>query len=56
LKELKQRHLFVPRGTKVPAEIAAVCEANVDVALIEKHWDRGQARIRPVLAHKRFGY
>jgi hypothetical protein len=32
LKELKQRHLFVPRGTKVPAEIAAVCEANVDVA------------------------
>ncbi|WP_382228705.1 hypothetical protein, partial [Hydrogenophaga atypica] len=36
LKELKQRHLFVPRGTKVPAEIAAVCEANVDVALIEK--------------------
>ncbi len=24
LKELKQRHLFVPRGTKVPAEIAAV--------------------------------
>ncbi len=39
LKELKQRHLFVPRGTKVPAEIATVCEANVDVALIEKHWD-----------------
>lgn len=39
LKELKQRHLFVPRGTKVPAEIAAVCEANVDVALIEEHWD-----------------
>ncbi|WP_225785506.1 Tn3-like element IS1071 family transposase [Xenophilus sp. Marseille-Q4582] len=39
LKELKQRHLFVPRGTNVPAEIAAVCEANVDVALIEKHWD-----------------
>ena len=39
LKELKQRHLFVPRGAKVPAEIAAVCEANVDVALIEKHWD-----------------
>ena len=39
LKELKQRHLFVPRRAKVPAEIAAVCEANVDVALIEKHWD-----------------
>jgi TnpA family transposase len=39
LKELKQRHLFVPRGTKIPAEIATVCEANVDIALIEKHWD-----------------
>jgi TnpA family transposase len=39
LKELKQRHLFVPRGTKVPSEIAAVCEANVDIALIEKNWD-----------------
>ncbi len=39
LKDLKQRHLFVPRGTKVPTEIAAVCEANVDIALIEKHWD-----------------
>jgi TnpA family transposase len=39
LKELKQRHLFVPRGTKVPTEIAAVCEANVDIALIEEHWD-----------------
>jgi len=39
LKELKQRHLFVPRGTQVPDEIKAVCEANVDVALIEKHWD-----------------
>ena len=38
-KELKQRHLFVPRGAKVPAEISAVCEANVDIALIEKHWD-----------------
>ena len=39
LKELKQRHLFVPRGTVIPPEIAAVCEANVDTALIEKHWD-----------------
>jgi len=37
LKELKQRHLFVPRGTVIPPEIAAVCEANVDTALIEKH-------------------
>ncbi len=39
LRELRQRHLFVPRGTKVPEEIAAVCEASVDTAVIEAHWD-----------------
>ncbi|MGH8759006.1 MAG: Tn3 family transposase, partial [Burkholderiales bacterium] len=39
LKELKQRHLFVPRGTTIPAEIAAVCEASVNTDLIEKRWD-----------------
>jgi len=39
LRELRQRHLFVPRGTKIPEEIAAVCEASVDTALIESHWD-----------------
>ncbi len=39
LRELKQRHLFVPRGMKVPVEIAAVCEAGIDITLIEAHWD-----------------
>jgi TnpA family transposase len=39
LRELKQQHLFVPRGTKVPEELAAVCEAGIDTALIEGHWD-----------------
>jgi len=39
LRELKQRRLFVPRATKVPEEIAAVCEASIDTALIEAHWD-----------------
>ena len=39
LKELKQRHLFVPRGTRIPREIAAVCQASVDTTLIEAHWD-----------------
>src|SRR3546814_11785683 len=38
LKELKQRHLYVPRGTIIPPEIAAVCAATVDTALIKKHW------------------
>jgi len=39
LKELKQRHLFLPRGMAVRPEIAAVCEASVNTDLIEKHWD-----------------
>ena len=39
LKELKQRHLYVPRGMAIPPEIATICEANVDTTLIEKHWD-----------------
>ena len=39
LKELRQRHLFLPRGMAVPPEIAAVCEATVDTGLIEQHWD-----------------
>jgi len=39
LKELKQRHLFLPRGMAVPAEIAAVCDATVNTELIEKYWD-----------------
>ena len=39
LKELKQRHLFLPKGMAVPAEIAAVCDATVNTDLIEKHWD-----------------
>jgi len=33
LRELKQRHLYVPRGTAIPAEIASVCVANVDTEL-----------------------
>jgi len=40
LRELRQRHLFVPRGMNIPEEIAAVCESSVDTALIEAHWDQ----------------
>lgn len=36
----------------IPPEIAAVCEATVDTALIEKHWDTlvhlAASVIRPV--------
>ena len=40
-KELKKRHLFVPRGTKVHAEIATACEAHVIIALIGGAAKRG---------------
>ena len=39
LKELKQRHLFLPRGMPVPPELAAVCKSDVNIELIESHWD-----------------
>ena len=39
LKELKQRHLYLPRGMKAPEEIAAVCRAHIDTQLICTHWD-----------------
>jgi TnpA family transposase len=39
LKELKQRQLYVPHAMAIPTEIASVCVANVDTALIEAHWD-----------------
>jgi TnpA family transposase len=39
LRELKQRHLYVPRGMAIAAEIASVCVANVDTELIESPWD-----------------
>ena len=38
LKELKQRHLHLPRGMEVPAEIPSVCVANVAPSFFESHW------------------
>jgi TnpA family transposase len=39
LRELKQRRLFLPRGTVVPDELAKVCSATLDTTAIETHWD-----------------
>ena len=39
LREIQPRHLFVPRGRKVPEEIAAVGEARVETAQINDHWN-----------------
>ena len=44
LKDLKQRHLFLPRGMAIPAEIASVCDANVDLS-------HDRARIGMPLVH-----
>jgi TnpA family transposase len=38
LKDLKQRHLFLPHGMPIPAALAKLCVANVDAALIAVHW------------------
>jgi TnpA family transposase len=40
LKELKQRHLFLPRGVSVPVEIGAACRAEINRQLIVDQWDR----------------
>jgi TnpA family transposase len=40
LKELKQRRLYVPRGTDISEVIRPICIANADTQLIESHWDR----------------
>ena len=40
LKELKQRHLFLPRGMSIPIEIAAVCRSDINTQLITEQWDR----------------
>jgi TnpA family transposase len=39
LRELKQRRLFLPRGTVVPDELANVCSATLATTAIETHWD-----------------
>ena len=40
LRDLRQRHLYLPRGMRIPAEIVGVCEASVDTSLIETNWDK----------------
>jgi TnpA family transposase len=40
LKALKQRQLYVPRGTDIPEAIKPICIANADIELIQSHWDQ----------------
>jgi TnpA family transposase len=39
LKALKDRHLFVPRGTEVPEAIRSICHAQIDIRKIADHWE-----------------
>ena len=40
LKALKDRHLFLPRGTEIPESVRAICLANVDLQRISTQWDQ----------------
>jgi TnpA family transposase len=39
LKSLKERHLFIPRGWKVPEALRPICSANVDIDSFPAYWD-----------------
>jgi hypothetical protein len=40
LKALKDRHLFLPRGTPIPASVQEICRASVDLERISSHWEQ----------------
>ena len=39
LKALKDRHLFLPRGSTIPDSVRAICRTSVDLDRIREHWD-----------------
>jgi TnpA family transposase len=39
LKALKDRHLFLPRGTAIPASVQ-ICRTSVDLERIRSHWEQ----------------
>jgi hypothetical protein len=40
LKALKDRHLFLPRGTIIPASVQSICSASVDLQRVGSHWEQ----------------
>jgi TnpA family transposase len=40
LKALKDRHLFLPRGSSVPEALGEICHANLDLSKVAAQWDR----------------
>jgi len=39
LKALKERHLFLPRGSEVPEILKSICSANLDLSKTTAQWD-----------------
>jgi TnpA family transposase len=39
LKALKDRHLFLPRGTAIPESVREICSATVDLERVRAHWE-----------------
>lgn len=39
LKALKERHLFLPQGARIPQALRPICRANVDLRKVEAQWD-----------------
>jgi TnpA family transposase len=39
LKELNDRHLFLPRGSEIPENLAQICHATIDPAKAARQWD-----------------
>jgi len=36
---LKERHLFLPRGSEVPESLTSICSATLDFSQTSLHWD-----------------
>ena len=39
LKALSDRHLYLPRGSDVPENLKAICEASLDLSQVAAQWD-----------------
>ncbi len=39
LKDLSDRHLFLPRGSEIPENLKGICHATIDPTKAARHWD-----------------
>jgi TnpA family transposase len=38
LKDLSDRHLFLPRGSEIPENLKGICHATLDPTKAARHW------------------